>query len=501
MLLVEVARVSSTVSRTTKRNEKVAEIAALLSRLSVDEAPIVISFLMGEPRQARLGVGYASMSQIDAEPAATARLTVFDVDQILTQLTEVSGPGSQEVRRGLLESLFERSTVDEQSFLRGLILRNLRQGALEGLMAEAVASSLGVDPERVRRAAMLEGDLVEVASKALADGVGSLRSSGLDLLTPVKPMLARTAPTAAEAVSGVGDAFVEQKLDGARIQVHRLGDRVRIFTRNLRDVTRELSDIAASVTALAGDSFLLDGEALLFGSDGAPMSFQDSMSRFGEEQSRPEVPLAAVFFDCLHLDGRDLVDEPLIERRRALESLVPDEALVEGIRTSDPQAANEYFAKSVAAGFEGVVVKQADQPYQAGRRGSAWVKVKPVYTLDLVILAAEWGSGRRRGWLSNLHLGARDGDDLVMLGKTFKGLTDEMLAWQTDTFLALEKGRDGRIVHLRPEIVYEIAFDGVQRSSRYPGGVALRFARVKGYRADKGPGEADTLETVRRFLR
>jgi DNA ligase-1 len=314
-------------------------------------------------------------------------------------------------------------------------------------------------------------------------------------------MLAKTANSAADAVALLGSAFVEAKLDGVRIQVHRDRDRVRVFTRNLRDVTSSLPEVVAAAIGYTAWSFILDGEALLFGPSG-PEQFQDSMSRFGSDPGAGDLPLAIFFFDCLHLDGTDLIDRPLSERRAALETAVPAESVVRSVLTDAPEVGDRFFEEAVGSGYEGVVVKDPDQPYEAGRRGSGWLKVKPTHTLDLVILAAEWGSGRREGWLSNLHLGARDPDGgYVMLGKTFKGLTDEMLAWQTERFLQIEERRSGHVVYLRPEVVYEIAFDGVQRSTRYPGGVALRFARVKRYRDDKTPADADTIETVRSFAR
>jgi DNA ligase-1 len=347
---------------------------------------------------------------------------------------------------------------------------------------------------------MLEGNLVTVAARALADGPDALGVARLSLFTAVQPMLAKTAVGAGEAVASLGRAVVEWKLDGARIQVHRQGKRIAVYTRNLRDITESVPEVAAAVLELPLSSVILDGEALLFGPSG-PEQFQDSMSRFGSEGSEGAVPLTAFYFDCLHLDGTDLIDLPLAERRQAMAAVLPAQSLVGSIVTGDPEEADRFFDEAVAAGYEGVVVKDPDQPYEAGRRGSGWLKVKPTHTLDLVVLAAEWGSGRREGWLSNLHLGARDPNGgLVMLGKTFKGLTDEMLSWQTERFLDIESHRSGHVVYLEPRIVYEIAFDGVQRSTRYPGGVALRFARVKRYRDDKGPEEADTIDTVRSFL-
>ena len=473
----------------------------MLRRLDPGEAVPAISYLSGRPRQERLGVGWATVYAIGAEAADDPSLEILEVDATLEELSGTSGPGSKKTRETLLTGMFGRATETEQRFLRDLIVRNLRQGALEGVMADAVAVALGVAPERVRRAAMLEGDLIGVASRALAEGPDALGASTLGLFTPVQPMLAKTAASAGEAVTTLGTAFVEWKLDGARIQVHRDGARAAVFTRNLRDLTSSLPEVVASVLDYPGTSFILDGEALLFGPTG-PEQFQDSMSRFGGEASAQAPPLHAFFFDCLHLDGVDLIDRSLVERRAALAGAVPGESLVGSVLTDDADVADRFFDDAVAAGYEGVVVKDPDQLYEAGRRGSGWLKVKPTHTLDLVVLAAEWGSGRREGWLSNLHLGAADGEGgHVMLGKTFKGLTDEMLAWQTERFLEIEDHRSRNTVFLKPAIVYEIAFDGVQRSTRYPGGVALRFARVKRYREDKGPGDADTIETVRSFAR
>jgi DNA ligase 1 len=499
MLLAEIVDVSAAVSETRARSKKIELLATTLRRLGADEAAVAVSFLSGKPTQRKLGAGYATVYGIDAEPAPEATLQLREVDRILQELSETSGPGSKIRREALLADLLGRATEPEQGFLRGLMLRNLRQGALEGVMADAVAAALEVPAVRVRRAAMLEGDLVAVSSRALAEGPDALGEAALALFTPIQPMLAKTAATAGEAIALLDEAVVEQKLDGLRVQVHRSGQRVTVFSRNLRDITAEMPGIARNALSFPGDSFILDGEGLLVGDDGIPMSFQDSMSR-------PETggggPLRAFYFDVLHHDGVDLIDEPLVKRREILERLVPATARVGSIVTSDPGEADSFFDETVGNGFEGVVVKDMSQTYEAGRRGSGWLKVKPTHTLDLVVLAAEWGSGRREGWLSNLHLGARHPEGgFVMLGKTFKGLTDEMLKWQTETFLDLEDRREGHIVHLRPEIVYEIAFDGVQRSTRYPGGVALRFARVKRYRDDKDPADVDTIDTVRSYLR
>ncbi|CAN5754132.1 ATP-dependent DNA ligase [soil metagenome] len=499
MLLADLMGVSAAVSSTRARSKKTELLAALLARLSPLEANAAVSFLSGHPLQSPLGVGYAAVGAVEVQPALSPSLQVLDVDRILEEISGAAGPGSNAVKNELLDDLFSRATTEEQQFLRGLLLRNLRQGALEGVMADAVALALGVAPARVRRAAMVRGDLIAVAAAALAEGPDSLGASSMRLMTPVQPMLAKTAKTASEAVAGLGPSVVERKLDGLRLQVHRDGDRVAVFTRNLRDVTSDMPGVVAGVLKLDVASVILDGEGLLVDASGSPMSFQDSMSGMAEASG---LDLAGFFFDILHLDGTDLVDEPLRIRRKALASAIPEESRVDSIVTDDPQQAEAFFEDSVAAGFEGVVVKDPDRLYEAGRRGSSWRKVKPTHTLDLVVLAAEWGSGRRQGWLSNLHLGARDpGGGFVMLGKTFKGLTDEMLTWQTARFLEIERDRKGHVVFLEPEIVYEIAFDGVQRSTRYPGGVALRFARVKGRREDKSPEDADTIDEVRRYLR
>lgn len=502
MKLDRLVDVSASVSATRSRTKKIDLLAALLQDLGADEVAVAVSFLSGRPRQSPLGVGYATVYGIEVSPADDPSLEILDVDRVLETVSTTSGQGSQAKKNELLIDLLGRATKTEQEFLRGLLLRNLRQGALEGVMAEAVAEAMGVSADRVRRAAMLEGDLIAVASQALIEGSAALAEATLGVFTPVQPMLAKTAKTAGEAIKKLGKGLVEWKLDGARIQVHRSGQEVAIYTRNRRDITDSLTEVVDAVLEFDASDFILDGESLLMGPGGMPEAFQDSIARFSSSRGDGQSSLSAFFFDCLRLEGEDLIDLPLRQRRRALESFVPRSAVVGSILTDDPDRADAFFEKAVAAGFEGVVVKDPDEAYEAGRRGSGWLKVKPTHTLDLVVLAAEWGSGRRQGWLSNLHLGAVDPrGGFVMLGKTFKGLTDEMLQWQTEMFLELEARREGHVVHLRPEIVYEIAFDGVQRSTRYPGGVALRFARVKRHRDDKSPEEADTIETVRSFLR
>ena len=433
-----------------------------------------------------LGVGWAALKELPPA-AATPSLSVFEVDAAFEALAGVSGAGSQAARRELLSALLSRATASEQAFVRALILGDLRQGALTAVVGDAVAKAAEVPVAAVRRALMLRGDLGAVASAALGEGEAALAAFRLEVGRPIAPMLAQTAPDVEAAMAKTGPAAVEWKLDGARIQVHRDGDDVRIFTRTLDEVTARLPEVVEAALALPGRSFVLDGEAIALREDGRPHPFQVTGSRFA---SRSGVLLTPMFFDLLHLDGEDLLDRPASERAAALSALVPEPWRV-------PRGGAEMLDAALAQGHEGVVVKGLDAPYEAGRRGAAWVKVKPVHTLDLVVLGVEWGSGRRRGKLSNLHLGARGADGgFVMLGKTFKGLTDAMLEWQTEALLALEERRDGHVVFVRPELVVEIAFDGVQTSPRYPGGVALRFARVIRYRPDKSAAEADTLEAV-----
>lgn len=498
MLFSDLVATSTAVSATRSRSEKTGLLADTLARLAPEEARAAVSFLSGRPLQSPTGVGYATVAGLDVAPASEPILQILDVDGVIEEISTTSGTGSNRVKLELLGGLFARATREEQGFLRGLLLRNLRQGALEGVMADAVARAIDVPLARVRRAAMLRGDLVEVAADALEKGPETLGEATLDVLTPVQPMLAKTAATVSDALKALGESLIEQKLDGLRLQVHRVGDRVAVFTRNLRDITADLPAVVAATMDLDVTSVILDGEGLLVDESGSPLSFQDSMSGMAEAS---DIHLTGFFFDVLHVDGVDLIDEPLRARREALLRTVPERMQVGATITADNREAEDFFDETVAAGFEGVVVKDLDQPYEAGRRGSGWLKVKPTHTLDLVILAVEWGSGRRQGWLSNLHLGARDpAGGYVMLGKTFKGLTDEMLEWQTKRFLEIERERRGHVVYLEPRIVYEIAFDGVQRSTRYPGGVALRFARVKRYRDDKGPEDADTIESVRGYL-
>jgi DNA ligase 1 len=498
--IVEVAR---EVRATRARSRKIALLADALRELSLEERDAGVAFLSGEPRQPRLDLGPSAVFGIEVAPAEEPTLRILDVDGALQAIADVpAGSGSRSRRIELLTRLLGRATTDEQQWLRALVLRELRQGALEGLLIPAIARAAEVDEPAVRRAAMLSGDLLATAGAALSGGAAALDRFRLQVGLPVQPMLASSAADVATALDGLGPVVVDAKLDGARIQVHRDGDRVQVFTRNLLDVTARVPEVVAIALALPVGSVVLDGEALALDAEGRPRPFQETMQRFGRERDvevvRAEVPLEARFFDILHLDGVDLVDHPLRDRLSALATAVPEASRVEQLVTDDADEVQAFVGETLAAGHEGVMVKALGSTYDAGRRGASWRKVKPVHTLDLVVLAAEWGSGRRRGWLSNLHLGCRadDGDGFVMLGKTFKGLTDEILAWQTEQLLARETHRDGHVVHVRPELVVEIALDGLVSSTRYPGGVSLRFARVRGYRPDKPPEAADTLASV-----
>jgi DNA ligase-1 len=504
MLLAELAATSRAVAETRARLEKVDRIAALLRRLGPEELKPAASWLAGDLPQGRIGLGMAALrAAMPATLAARPTLSVAEVDGALEDLAHVSGAGSAAERRRRLAAIFARATPEESDFLFRLLLGELRQGALEGVLVEAVAKASGAPASEVRRAAMAAGALPPVAAAALAGGPAALAAFALRVLEPIQPMLAQTAADPAEALAALGEAGLEHKLDGARIQVHRQGGEVRIFTRSLRDVTEALPEIVESALALPVRSVVLDGEALALRRDGKPEPFQVTMRRFGAKLEVPrlrrELPLSSWFFDILQLDGKELVALPARERIAALEAAVPPALRVPRIVTADPAQAAAFLDDALRRGHEGLMAKSLDAPYQAGRRGSAWLKVKPARTLDLVVLAAEWGHGRRAGWLSNLHLGARDptAGGFAMLGKTFKGMTDAMLAWQTERLLALKIAEDRWTVHVRPELLVEVAFDGLQSSPRYPAGLALRFARVRRYREDKRPDQADTIETVR----
>jgi DNA ligase-1 len=532
VLLTELVLTSQAVAATPRRSVKIAEIASLLRTASPPEVPVVVAFLSGELRQRQIGVGYAALAGLPAGGGAAGgmppTLTVSEVDGVFAEVGAVTGAGAQATRRHMLADLFGRATDAERDFLIRLIAGELHQGALEGVMIEAVARAAGAPASEVRRAHLLGGSLQAVAAAALTaaklatpatpDPAGSaasaaLRSFGLQVGRPLRPMLASSASSVAAAIARVSPAAVEWKIDGIRIQVHRDESGVAVFTRTLDNITARVPEIVDEALALDVKAAVLDGEAVALYPDGRPRPFQVTASRAGTQadvaRQRADIPLTAFYFDLLHLDGTDLIDEPASDRYTLLTRVLPAKLLIPRLMTADVAVAEAFFADAVARGHEGVVVKSPSALYAAGRRGSEWIKVKPRHTLDLVVLAAEWGHGRRRGWLSNLHLGARDPvtGGLVMLGKTFKGLTDEMLAWQTTRLLELAAEPDRRpagalrdaygVLRVRPELVVEVAFDGVQASPRYPGGLALRFARVLRYRPDKAASEADTIDAVR----
>ena len=512
MLLADVVAASAAVAATRSRTAKAAVIADLLRRADDDEVRPVTAWLAGDTLQARLGVGWRTLTRLAHDPAGQPQLLVGDVERALTELAGTTGTGSTGRREAVLERLFTAATLDEQRFLVRLLTGELRQGALEGVVLDATATASGVPAATVRRAFMLSGSLPDTAATALVGAAPALEAVHLQVGRPVRPMLASPGSSLDAALADLGeDVTVEHKLDGARIQVHRDGDVVRVWTRTLREVTDSVPELVGQVRSLPCRTAVLDGETLALDDDGRPRAFQDTMSRFGSELIRggaddAGVLLSPFFFDLLHLDGRDLLDEPLSVRLDALASLLAGDehaALrMPGVRRPTPEQAADVLDGALTAGHEGVVVKALDAPYAAGRRGKAWQKVKPVHTLDLVVLGAEWGYGRRSGKLSNIHLGARDpdGGEPVMVGKTFKGMTDELLDWQTETFPGLAREQSEWGVLLKPELVVEIALDGAQRSPRYPGGVALRFARVLRYRPDRSPADADTLDAVRALL-
>ncbi|MFD3730156.1 ATP-dependent DNA ligase [Streptomyces sp. NPDC058632] len=508
MLLSRLARVSQEVAAASARSRKIALLAELFRDAEADDVPVVIPYLAGRLPQGRIGVGRKTLSRPVA-PAEQPTLTVRAVDALLGRLAKVSGPGSQAERALLVGELLGAATEEEQRFLLGLLTGEVRQGALDAVAVEGLARATGAPSAEVRRAVMLAGSLQTVAGALLADGPETLERFRLTVGRPVLPMLAHSASSVAEAVEKLGAAAVEEKLDGIRVQVHRDGDTVRVHTRTLDDITDRLPEVTAAARALPGERFILDGEVISFDARGRPRTFQETAGRVGSRSdvatAARDVPVAPVFFDALSVEGRDLLDLPFAERHAELARLVPEPMRVRRALMSGPEdvrAAEDFLADTLARGHEGVVVKGLDTPYSAGRRGASWLKVKPVHTLDLVVLAAEWGHGRRTGKLSNLHLGARTADGgFVMLGKTFKGMTDTMLTWQTERLreLAVGTGTSGTsayVVTVRPELVVEIAYDGLQRSTRYPAGVTLRFARVVRYREDKRPDEADTVESL-----
>jgi ATP-dependent DNA ligase I len=530
MLLDSVVRTSALVAASPGRLAKIDHIAALLSDVPAAEIAVAVSFLAGDLTQRQIGVGYAALTDLMGgygptpspaaaglgPPASVPQLTLTDTDDALGQIGGLTGQGSQTERRRLLASLLSRATEAERQFLVRLLAGDLRQGALDGVMTDAVARAAGVPGADVRRAHQLSGSLPAAAAAALGAGgepdaaAAALRAVSLQVGRPIRPMLAAAAPTIAAALERISPAALELKVDGIRVQVHRTSTDARVFSRTLDDITHRVPEIARAAMALAVSEAVLDGEAVALRPDGRPQPFQVTAARAASQPAEAgvagQVPLSLFLFDALHLDGTDLIDAPAAERFARLAAVAPAELVIPRLVTADLAEAEQFFAQAIERGHEGVVVKSLDAPYGAGRRGSEWIKVKPRHTLDLLVLGAEWGHGRRQGWLSNLHLGARDPatGGAIMLGKTFKGMTDALLAWQTDRLLELADppGRDPEaprrgVVRVRPELVVEIAFDGIQASTRYPGGVTLRFARVLRYRPDKSPAEADTIDTVR----
>ncbi|MGH9585010.1 MAG: ATP-dependent DNA ligase [Bryobacteraceae bacterium] len=505
MLLAQLAGISRKIAKTLRRLEKIDLIAGLLRQLAPEEMEIAAAYLAGGVRQKRIGIGYATLQNALVPAARAASLSLAEVDRTLDAIAQVQGAGSEQRKRELLSEIFARATEEEQDFLKRLLAGELRQGALEGIMIDALAKASGVPGERIRRAAMLAGGAVPLARPLLEQGEAGIAQFETQLFRPVQPMLAQTAEDIHDALAELGEAALEYKFDGARVQAHKSGDRVVIYSRRLNDVTPAIPEIAEAVCALPAKELILDGEVLSLDASGRPRPFQTTMRRFGRKLDIPalreEVPVQPFWFDVIYLEGGPLIDEPQQRRFAELERLAPQAAIVPHIGTSDAVRAEEFLRAALASGNEGVMAKAKNGAYMAGRRGQSWLKIKQARTLDLVVLAAEWGHGRRGGWLSNLHLGARDTADggFAMLGKTFKGLTDEMLVWQTAELLKLEIARDPYTVYVEPKLVVEVAFNEIQVSPRYKSGLALRFARVKRYRPDKSADEADAFETVQKL--
>jgi DNA ligase-1 len=503
MRVFELATTSELLAKTSKRTEKLKVLAELIARSEPSDRGLVALYLSGVIAQDKLGVGYAQLGSLRESPAAPEpTLEVRDLDSTLSEIAAIRGAGSAARRLELLRALLARATTSEQRFISRLVLGELRQGALESLVIDAIADAAKVPRPAVRRAQMLISDLVHVTDLAFDRGESGLTEVGLQLFRPVQPMLADSAADVAEALTRLGRAVFEYKLDGARVQIHKRDDEIRIYTRTLNDVTGALPETVDLARGLGARELILDGEVIALRADGTPWPFQETMRRFGRKLDvaglRGELPLSTFIFDCLYLDGRTLLDAPQSERVEILERIVPPTSRVPRLVTDDLERAETFMRASLDSGHEGLMAKACDARYAAGNRGSNWIKLKVAHTFDLVVLAAEWGSGRRSGWLSNLHLGARDPNGgFVMLGKTFKGLTDELLRWQTEALLAREARRDQYTVYVRPELVVEIAFNDLQRSSHYPGGLALRFARVKRYRPDKTAEQADTIDQLR----
>jgi DNA ligase 1 len=507
MQLEDVVLTSKRVGEERGRLAKIRLLSECLGRMEPDDVRIGVAYLSGELPQGRIGVGWASVKEVMTGSAAeAASLTLSDADTTFTQVAGESGAGSAGRRMAALHALFQKATEAERHFLSRLLIGELRQGAEQGVMAEAIAKAASVPSSEVRRALMVAPSAGVVAHAALTEGSAGLARFKLELMSPVQPMLAETAEDTTDALAQLERAALEYKLDGARVQVHRVDDEVKVFSRQANDVTSRVPELVSLVKSLPVKRLVLDGEAIALRPDGRPLPFQVTMKRFGRRSGAGDtsqgLALSSFFFDILHADGEDTIDKPTSERFELMEQIVPANVRIPRIVTASPDEAKAFLEGAMAAGHEGVMAKSLIATYEAGRRGSSWLKVKPTHTLDLVVLAVEVGSGRRSKWLSNIHLGARDPktNGFVMLGKTFKGMTDAMLEWQTKRFRELEIGQEGHVVHVRPEQVVEIAIDGVQTSSHYPGGMALRFARVKRYRSDKSASDADTIDTVRAIL-
>jgi DNA ligase-1 len=505
MLLADVVETSQRIAATTKRLEKTGLLASLIKRLRPEEVEVAVAYLSGAAPQRRIGIGYATLRGVTTAGAENPSLELLEVDRTLDQFAAVKGSGSEQRKRELLRNVFARATHAEQQFLVGLLGGELRQGALEGIMLEALAKGTGISAAKVRRAAMLAGSIPPVARAAIESGESGLDQFDIQLFRPVQPMLAQTAEDVAEALDELGEAALEYKLDGARIQAHKSGDDVRIFSRGANDVSGAVPEVVQAVRALPAKDLILDGEVLSLDPQGRPQPFQVSMRRFGRkldvDRMLTELPMTPFWFDALYLDGHPVIDEPQARRFAALTAIVPPENVVPYVTTGSHDEAAAFLVQALQQGHEGLMAKARDAAYVAGARGQSWLKIKQARTLDLVILAAEWGNGRRRGWLSNLHLGARDlvKGGFAMLGKTFKGLTDEMLAWQTQELLKLEVARDSYTIYVEPKLVAEIAFNEIQVSPRYESGLALRFARVKRYRTGKSASESDTFQTIQKL--
>ncbi len=508
MKLHDLVQLTGRIRATPRKNEKITLIADFLKQTAGSETALCALYLTGTLPQGRIGVGGRSIGiALSVASAPDSSLTLQEVDACFQRMADDKGAGSAGRKMAALQGLLQRADPDERRFLADLLMGELRQGALEGLVLEATAKAADLPPSEVRQAMMFSGKIGEVARVALEDGKGGLQRFSLRLFSPIAPMLAQTADTIVEALERLGPAAFEFKLDGARIQIHKGGARVQIFTRQLQEVTDRLPEIVEWTRALPVAEIVLEGEVIALRPNGTPQPFQLTMRRFGRiknvEAMRREIPITPFIFDCLYREGASLLPLPYRKRFERLSEVIPLNARIPRIVTGDRAAAERFHREALEAGHEGLMAKGLEAHYTAGQRGSHWLKLKTAKTLDLVVLAAEWGNGRRSGWLSNLHLGARDPESgqFIMLGKTFKGLTDEVLAWQTERFLSIETGRDEWTITVRPELVVEIAFSDIQASPRYPAGMALRFARVKRYRPDKPAAEADTIETVREIFR